>query len=96
MRRPKQAAMWKLVMTEGRTAQYLMTVEGGRVTFDLHGHGSGKSIIYEKGRGSNGAEGEIIAAFDGEHGWFWRNRDNADATVTAQVRGDDSEVKDAS
>ena len=45
-------------------------------------------MTYEKGRGSTGDEGEIIAAFAGEHGWFWRNRDSQPAIVTVQVRGE--------
>jgi hypothetical protein len=82
-------------MEEGDTAEYRMIVEGGRVNFDMHGHGSGQSVSYEKGRGSAGSEGGLIAAFAGEHGWFWRNRDDQDATVTLQVRGEYSELKDA-
>jgi hypothetical protein len=36
---PGDTAEWKLVMTEGQTAQYRVLVEGGRINFDLHGHG---------------------------------------------------------
>jgi len=93
---PGDTAEWKLVMKEGQTAQYRMLVEGGRVNFDLHGHGGGEAETYEKGRGSAGNEGEIVAEFDGEHGWFWRNRDDAASTVTIQVRGEYAEFKDAS
>ena len=93
---PGDSAEWKLVMEEGQTVEYRMLVDGGRVNFDMHGHGGGKSVTYEKGRGSTGDEGEIIAAFDGEHGWFWRNRDSQPATVTVQVRGEYTEFKDAS
>lgn len=93
---PGDTAEWKLVMEEGQTAQYRMLVDGGRVNFDLHGHGGGESVTYEKGRGSAGDEGEIVAAFEGEHGWFWRNRDDAASTVTIQVRGEYAEFKDAS
>jgi hypothetical protein len=93
---PGDSAEWKLVMEEGQTVQYRMLVDGGRVNFDMHGHGGGNSVTYEKGRGSTGDEGEIIAAFDGEHGWFWRNRDSQPATVTVQVRGEYTEFKDAS
>lgn len=93
---PGDSAEWKLVMTQGQTAEYRMLVEGGRVNFDLHGHGGGQSVTYERGRGSTGEEGEIVAAFDGEHGWFWRNRDSETATVTVQVRGEYAEFKDAS
>ena len=92
---PGDSAEWKLVMEEGQTVEYRMLVDGGRVNFDMHGHGGGNSVTYEKGRGSTGDEGEIIAAFDGEHGWFWRNRDSQPATVTVQVRGEYTEFKDA-
>ncbi len=93
---PGDSAEWKLVMEEGQSVEYRMLVDGGRVNFDMHGHGGGQSVTYEKGRGSTGDEGEIVAAFDGEHGWFWRNRDSSDATVTIQVRGEYAEFKDAS
>lgn len=93
---PGESAEWKLVMKEGQKVEYQMIVEGGRVNFDLHGHGGGNSVTYEKGRGSTGDAGEIVASFDGEHGWFWRNRDSSDVTVTVQVRGDYAEFKDAS
>ncbi|MGR3624037.1 transmembrane anchor protein [Pseudophaeobacter sp.] len=93
---PGASAEWKLVMSQGQMAEYRMIVEGGRVNFDLHGHGSGQSITYEKGRGATGSEGTIIAGFAGEHGWFWRNRDKADVTVKVQLRGEYAEFKDAS
>ena len=33
------------------------------------------------------------AAFDGSHGWFWRNRGKADVTVTLRTDGDYAEIK---
>ena len=93
---PGDSAEWKLVMEEGQKVEYRMLVEGGRVNFDMHGHGGCQSVTYEKGRGSTGDEGEIVAELDGEHGWFWRNRDSSDATMTVQVRGEYAEFKDAS
>ncbi|MFG6508091.1 hypothetical protein [Sulfitobacter sp. S45] len=41
-------------------------------------------------------EGEITAGFAGQHGWFWRNRDKIEVTVTVQVLGEYDEFKDAS
>lgn len=43
---PGESAEWKLVMEAGGSAEYRMVVEGGRVNFDLHGHGQGKSVTY--------------------------------------------------
>lgn len=93
---PGQTYEVKLTMNEGDVAPYRMVVEGGRVNFDLHAHGGGQSITYERGRGSTGSEGQLEAAFPGGHGWFFRNRDNQDVTVTLQVRGTYSELKQGS
>ena len=90
---PGESAEGKLVMEEGQTAEYVMLVEGGRVNFDLHGHGSGQSETYYKGRGSTGEEGEITAGFAGQHGWFWRNRTGESVTITLQTAGAYTEVK---
>jgi hypothetical protein len=38
-------------------------------------------------------DGELIAAFTGNHGWFWRNRGQADVTVTLKTGGDYSDIK---
>lgn len=93
---PGQTYEVKLTMNEGDVAPFRMAVEGGRVNFDLHAHGGGESITYERGRGSTGSVGQIEAAFTGDHGWFFRNRDNQDVTVTLQVRGTYSELKQGS
>lgn len=77
----------KLTMTEGDQALYAWTAEGGRINYDLHAHADGKSVTYDKGRGKTEGQGEINARFDGDHGWFWRNRDKADVTVTLQLQG---------
>ena len=82
----------KLVMKEKDVAEYAWIGEGGRVNYDLHAHGKGQSIDYEKGRGKTSGEGRIEAPFPGEHGWFWRNRDKADVTITLQLRGAYSKV----
>jgi hypothetical protein len=83
----------KLVMTEGNSAEYEWIAEGGRINYDLHAHGGGKSVDYEKGRGKTSGSGSFEASFDGDHGWFWRNRDKAEVTVTLKLRGEYGEVK---
>jgi hypothetical protein len=89
---PDAATEIKLVMEAGDVAEYAWVAEGGRINFDLHAHGDGQSIDYDRGRGATEGEGSIEAPFPGEHGWFWRNRDDADVTVTLQLRGAYSEV----
>mgnify|MGYP006297842203 FL=1 len=89
---PDAATEIKLVMAEGDVAEYAWVAEGGRINFDLHAHGDGQSVDYDRGRGATDGAGSIEAPFPGEHGWFWRNRDDADVTVTLQLRGAYSEV----
>jgi hypothetical protein len=48
---------------------------GGAVNFDTHGDGGGESVSYQKGRGVAEDSGVLEAAFDGNHGWFWRKQD---------------------
>jgi hypothetical protein len=38
-------------------------------------------------------EGELVAAFTGNHGWFWRNRGSADVTVVLKTGGVYSDIK---
>jgi hypothetical protein len=89
---PGASAEIKLVMGAGDVTRYAWTATGGRINFDLHAHGEGESIDYARGRGETADEGSIEAPFAGEHGWFWRNRDDAAITVTLQLRGGYAEV----
>lgn len=90
---PGQGTEIKMKMKEGEKALYAWTVQGGVVNFDTHGDALGKSISYEKGRAVASDEGELVAAFTGNHGWFWRNRGQADVTVTLKTGGAYSDIK---
>lgn len=90
---PGEGAEVKLVMDEGAKANFAWTVAGGVVNFDLHADGSGRSTSYEKGRGAPRAEGVLEAAFNGNHGWYWRNRGDSPVTVTLRTNGDYSDIK---
>jgi hypothetical protein len=89
---PGEGAEIKLVMTKGARVAFTWSVEGGVANFDLHGDGGGQSISYEKGRGVPGQAGEFEAAFDGNHGWFWRNRGREDVTITLRTSGAYSDI----
>jgi len=89
---PGESIEIKLVMEEGAEAGFLWVAEGGVLNFDLHGDGSGKNISYEKGRGVPSQDGILKAAFSGNHGWFWRNRDKQDVKFTLSVRGAYSDI----
>lgn len=90
---PGQGAEVKLAMKAGAQAEFSWTVQGGAVNYDTHGDGGGQAISYEKGRGVPADEGVLEAAFDGNHGWFWRNRGNAPVTVVIRVRGQYAGIK---
>lgn len=89
---PGESTEIKATMEEGVTLTYAWVATGGRVNFDLHAHSGGDAVTYEKGRGQTSGEGSFETPFAGDHGWFWRNRDRADVTVTLQLRGDYSEI----
>ncbi len=90
---PGEGTEIKLTMVEGARAQFSWVVEGGAVNFDTHGDAPGKKISYEKGRGVSTDEGELEAAFTGNHGWFWRNRGESTVTVILRTRGEYTEIK---
>jgi hypothetical protein len=91
---PGEAAEIKLVMKAGETAGYAWTAKSGALNSDLHGDGKGgQATSYRKGRAESSDSGDLTAAFDGSHGWFWRNRGDAPVELVLQVRGEYSQVK---
>jgi len=85
---PGQGREIKLAMLEGAQVDYIWTVEGGVVNHDTHADRPGTSYHgYARGTAMASDEGVLVAAFDGMHGWFWRNRGTAPVTVTLRVRG---------
>lgn len=91
--KPGEGAEVKLAMMKGQKVDFVWSVSGGVVNFDLHGDGGAAETSYEKGRGVPGAKGTLEAEFDGNHGWFWRNRGEADVTVTLRTNGVYSSIK---
>lgn len=95
--KPGDSAEIKLDMRKGTQATYRWVARGGTVNFDTHGDPvnppAGFYHGYGKGRQSAGDQGTLVAAFDGQHGWFWRNRSAADATITLSTSGGYTEIK---
>lgn len=90
---PDQGAEIKLVMEEGARVDFTWTSSGGAVNFDTHADRPG-TPYHGYGKGSEQrVEGELVAAFTGSHGWFWRNRTGEPVTITLQTSGAYSEVK---
>ncbi len=94
---PNEGKEIKLVMRTGSRAAYAWTTEGGLVNFDTHAEPSagpkGAYHSYAKGQGANADAGVLVAAFDGTHGWYWRNVGEAPVTVKLQTRGEYQDVR---
>ena len=85
---PGQGVEIKAKMRKGASVTYVWVTDGPKLNFDTHGDGAGISYHgYGKGSESR-SEGVLTAAFDGSHGWFWRNRAGKPVKVTLKVTGD--------
>lgn len=94
---PGQGAEIKLEMLKGTQANYSWTANGGVVNYDTHGdpYNAPREFYhgYGKGRATAEDKGILEAAFDGKHGWFWRNRTNKPVTVTLRTEGNYIAIK---
>lgn len=91
---PGQGAEIKATMAKGATLTYDWSVSGGAVNYDTHADAPGIDYHgYDKGQNSAGERGQLLAPFDGKHGWFWRNRGDAPVTVTLRTQGAYTEIK---
>ena len=94
---PGEGKEVKLEMDEGGRATYAWATDRGVVNYDTHADGPGDPANgiapisyhgYGKGTSVASDEGVLVAAFDGKHGWFWRNRTRESLTVTLRTSGD--------
>lgn len=94
---PNQGREIKLAMREGARVTFSWSTDKGVVNFDEHAdskipprdyHG------YRKGTAVAKDEGVLTAAFEGWHGWFWRNRGKEIVTVTLRTSGDYQDIKE--
>lgn len=92
--KPGQGAEIKLRMKKGAKANYSWSVHGGTANYDMHGDGPrGAAKSYKRGRSVKGDDGVLKAAFNGDHGWFWRNRTRKPVTVKLWTNGNYADIK---
>jgi hypothetical protein len=95
--KPGEATEVKLAMKKGAKVNYSWRSEGGLVNVDAHGDPINPPANFYHGYGKekqiSGKEGVLEAAFDGKHGWFWRNRSDANVTITLKTSGDYQSIK---
>lgn len=80
-----------LVMPAGARAHFAGSADGGAINDDTHGDPvnapKGFHHGYSRGTARASDQGVLVAAFEGKHGWYWRNRGTAPVTVTLLVEG---------
>ncbi|WP_298066191.1 transmembrane anchor protein [uncultured Acinetobacter sp.] len=95
--KPNQATEVKLSMPKDASVAFDWKSSGGGLNYDTHGDAvnapKGFYHGYGKGKNETAQQGTLTAAFDGKHGWFWRNRTENTITVTLNVEGQFSEMK---
>lgn len=92
---PDEGTEIKVAMKKGAKVSYEWWTDGGKANFDVHADSKKLKINYHNySKGSETRKsGKITAAFDGSHGWFWRNRTNENITITLKTNGEYSNIK---
>lgn len=95
---PNQGREIKLAMQKDARVSFAWMSEGGPVNHDMHADRKAAPEIkyygYKKGQNVAADSGQLVAGFEGMHGWFWRNRSSAPVTVVLTVRGAYTEWKE--
>ena len=92
---PDEGTEIKVAMQKGAKVDYVWETNGGKANFDVHADSKELDIDYHNySKGSDvKSEGTLVAAFDGSHGWFWRNRTKEPLTITIKTNGEYSSIK---
>ncbi len=91
---PGKSTEIKITMQKESSVEFSWSSNAGAAFYDLHG--DSKDIdyhVYEKGTETS-KQGTLVAAFDGNHGWYWKNRSNKPITITLTVVGDYQDIKE--
>lgn len=94
---PNQGREIKLAMREGSRVTFSWSTDKGVVNFDEHADSTNPRRDYHgyrKGTAVAKDEGTLVAAFEGWHGWFWRNRGKEPLTLTLRTNGDYQDIKE--
>ncbi len=87
---PDQGAEIKSRMIPGNHFVFTWQVEGGRVSFDMHGerpNSGGAFTSFWLGDDAQQSSGAFTAPFEGTHGWYWENKGDTPVTVVLQTHG---------
>ncbi len=77
-------------MQQGDSIVFHWSTDGGQAYYDFHAHdeafGPEFYTRYNQGEGSEDS-GSIVAAYAGQHGWYWLNLETEAITITLEVAG---------
>lgn len=92
---PDEGTEIKVTMTKGNKVRYSWQTDGENASYDEHGDSKKLKINYHSySKGSKQkSDGVLEAAFDGDHGWFWRNRTSKPMTIILKTNGEYSDIK---
>lgn len=82
---------YKLGMKQYNKATYEWTTDGKELFVDLHGEPKGDTSGYFESytiATANEMKGSFTAPFEGSHGWYWKNKSDADIQVQLIFNGE--------
>lgn len=95
--RPGQGAEIKLDLRQGDKVDFARQISGSGVNFDTQGDlvNAPKNFSHDYGKGHDAQTdtGTLLAAFDGQPGWHWRNGGRAQVKLTLTTQGQYSAIK---
>jgi hypothetical protein len=93
---PGKGGEVKLRMAGNSRANYRWEITGGVVNYDMHGDSTNAPkdwfVSYKKAQRVASDSGELVAGFNGNHGWYWRNRGTREVMVRLITSGDYSRI----
>lgn len=92
---PGEGTEVKSVLARDQVMLYQWSAAGGFVHSDFHGHDPADTsfwVQYRMNDAGLGDFGSLVAPFDGQHGWYYRNDGTQPVVITLRVSGYFSEI----
>jgi len=88
---PNKGIEYKFKIQKHGSLTYHWVTDGTPLYFDFHGEPKGDTTGYFESytiATSLDMKGSMIAPFDGQHGWYWKNNSDHEVTVTLKTQGE--------
>jgi len=82
---------YKVLLTKGSKFEYTWQTNGEKLFYDFHGEPTGDETGYFKSFKKSteiASSGELIASFNGTHGWYWKNNSSSAVDIILKFNGD--------